>query len=446
MPSIATLSIAMSGLRAQQQAMDITAHNVANASTPGYHRQEVLFMPGAGATSQVATGVAIQTIKRLQSDYVDQQTRTLQSWLGCWEYSKETLQQVEAVLSEPGGLGLSTYLSRFTNAWEALSAAPNDESAKDAVVEAGIALTDRFHALFQSFRDIQSGADRGIVDNASQINQLAHEVAALNEQIGKAAVNAYPANDLMDQRDALLDKLSNLAGVQIFGMSGAEPTVCISGKALVQGTHVNEITVQQGANGWSELVWAEGGSPVEITGGQIAGQIQIRDEVVAGYIEALDQIAGALASGVNALHSTGTTADGSPAGNFFSTGATAASIQVEVDASGIATSVSGEPGDNGLAIEIAAALKEDPAINGEYSRLVGTIGTDSREAMSRVNTYDLSLKQLEVQRESVSGVSLDEEMLNMIKYQQAYNACARVVTSIDEMLDTIISRMGIVGR
>ena len=453
MPTFQTLSIAMSGLRAQQQAMDITAHNIANASTPGYHRQQVVLQTGGSRSMQIPTGVMVDTIRRMQSDYVDRQVRTAHDWLGDWEYKKETLQQVEAVLSEPGELGLSTYLNRFWNAWEELSASPESQPARMAVVESGVALSDRFHALSQSLRDIQLGADQGIVDNTAKINQLAREVSVLNEQISRAAAGGYPPNDLLDQRDVLLDELSTLAGIQISGASEGELMICLSGKTLVQGVHVNEISVQTGPGGWSQLVWAEDGSPVEITGGQVAGQLQIRDETIAGYIQSLDQIAQTVADRVNALHSTGKTADGSPAGNFFLTGATASTIQVEsgliANPSGVATSATDNPGDNQLALAIAAiqgeALIDNQTIGTAYSGLVGAIGSHSREAISRCDAYTLSFDQLNAQRESVSGVSLDEEMLDMVKFQQAYAASARVVTVINEMIDVIINRMGVAG-
>ncbi|MDO8587056.1 MAG: flagellar hook-associated protein FlgK, partial [Armatimonadota bacterium] len=277
------LQVALTGLRAQQQAMNVTAHNIANASTEGFHRQEAALVPGAYISGgfamvgvgnpQLGTGVMVQRIKRVQSDYIDQQVRNAQNRLGSWDYRKEELAQIESILAEPGDLGLATTMDRFWNAWEELSASPESQSARISVVESGIALSERMRTLYQNLREMQSRADQDIVDNVAQVNRLAYEIANLNDQIKRSVANGFEPNDVLDRRDLLLDQLSRIAGVQISGASGGDLIVAISGRPLVQAGHVNEIGVTQDLSGWSQVVWTSDDSSVRVTGGQLLGQL-----------------------------------------------------------------------------------------------------------------------------------------------------------------------------
>jgi len=462
--SFSGLSTALSGLRVHQYAMDVVANNIANAATPGYHRQEAVIVPGLVLTGafgiagtgipQLGTGATVDTVRRMRSSYIDDQVRAAGNWLGEWNYRNEALKQVESVLSEPGDLGLSSMLDKFWNSWEELSASPESLTARTNVVETGVSLAQRFRSMYSDLREMQAGTDRDIVDNAEQVNRLAHEIAKINEEIRPGPAGDYQPNDLLDRRDVLIDELSRIARVQVSGAGGTDLIVSIGGKVLVQGNQVTEIVVSNGPNGWSQLTWADNGSSVVLSGGELAGQLDTRDYALQGYIDSLNTVASALVDRVNALHSTGQLADGSPAGSFFVPGTDASNIKVEASLvsspSGVATSTTGKPGDNALALAISAVRDEiligGETIGGAYSGLVARIGANARQAESRVDTHTASLAQLDNQRESVSGVSLDEEMANMVRFQQAYNASARVFTVIDEMIDTVVSRMGISGR
>ena len=459
------LNIAVSGLRAQQIAMNVTAHNIANAGVEGYHRQEAVLVAGnpllgaftssGNGSAELGTGVLIHSIRRMQSSYVDNQIRSTYNWLGSWTYKNDTLQQVESVLSEPGEFGLSASFDKFWSAWQELSVPPQSHSAKISVVQTGVALSHKIRNLYTDLRGIQARADQDLVENADQINRIAHDIAKLNEQIRVSSASGNSASDLLDQRDILLDQLSNIVKIQTNNTTNPELIVSIGGKALVQGDKVVEITVTEDAHGWSELCWSDDGSKVLVTGGQIAGQIDVRDNIIGFYIERLNTIVTKFVDAVNELHSSGITFDGEPAGDFFVSGSDASNIMVNPDLvdmpTRVATSTSGNPGANDIAIAIAALKDEkimggDESISSAYRSLVSRIGSDAREARSRAETHHLSLQQLKTQRESVSGVSLDEEMANMVKFQQSYNAAARIFTAIDEMLETVVSRMGVVGR
>lgn len=459
MPSFSGLNIAMSGLRAQQYALDTTANNIANANTDGFHRQEVVFVPGnplrgmsdggSMGSPQIGTGVMVQSVRRMQSTYVDNQVRMANQWIGNWQYKDDTLKQVESVLSEPSDIGISGALNKFWSSWETLAA---DKSAsiasKVSVVESGAALANQIKELNRSLRDLQTRTDQDIADNASQVNRIAHEIANCNEQIRKSVAGGYEPNDMLDRRDLLLDDLSKIVHVDVSGMTGAELTVTVSGKLLVQGDQVNEMKPAVGAQGKIELRWDADNTPVETDGGALAGQIETRDVYIEDYLQSLDTLAREIVDGVNAIHSTGVLPDGSPAGNFFVAGGYSANMQIEPDilnsntAAGLAVqSSSNATVTNDLAQDISKL--RNSKIADDYGALVARIGAQSRESKSRVDLYTDSLQQLETQRQSVSGVSVDDEMLNMVKFQQGYNASARVFQVMDEMIDTIINKLGI---
>jgi flagellar hook-associated protein 1 FlgK len=458
------LQIALSGLRAQQQAMTVTGHNIANANTKGYHRQETVFVPGnplpegfstAGVgNTQLGTGVSVTSVKRQQSSYIDQQARTAQDLLGTWEYRREGLSQIESVFSEPGEQGLNSAMDEFWGAWSELSASPESQSAKIAVVESGISLSERITTLRQDLSNMQSQSDKDVVDNVAQINALAKDIAAISTQIKRSEANGYQPNDLLDERGNLLDQLAKIVNIQMADADGSDIMVAISGKLLIQGDLVSEIEVVPNAQGWSKAVWSGDGSDVVITGGQLAGQMQVRDDVLQSYIDSLDDIAGTLVTQVNAYYSTARNAAGDLVGNFFVAGSDASNIAVEpglvAAPLSLVTSDTGNQGANDVAGLIAdlssLKLASGESINETYMRLVSHVGADSHEAIARTDTYNVMLEQVEAQREAISGVSLDEEMLNMTRFQQAYNAAARMVTALDDMMDTVISRMGTVGR
>ncbi len=454
------LDIAISALRANQYALNVTGHNIANASTQGYHRQEAVFLPGTmtsgGATTgqgvpQLGTGVVIETVRRLQSGHMDSQIRHMSQFLGSWSARGESLKQVESMFGEPGGSGLSNVLNRFWNAWEELASNPEDPSARIGVVESGVTLADRFRTLYDGLYEVQVQADQAIENDVMRINTLAHQIATINQELIRAASGQISPNDLLDRRDILLDEMSKLARIQTFGEGGGDFIVSIGGKALVQGSHVTEIAITKGPDGWSQLTHSGDGSVFEPEGGKIMGLIQTRSVTVKSYMDSLNAIASTLVDRVNALHSTGVDSSGNPLGEFFVAGTDASSIRVDPALialpSKLATSATGRAGDNQLALDIAGikneVLIDGTTIGAAYHNLVVHMGANSQEAITQYEVHQVSLDYLKTQRESMAGVSLDEEMINMVKFQQAYNAAARIVSVLDEMIDTVVNRMGV---
>jgi len=458
------LQVGFSALRAQQYAMDVTSHNIANANTEGYRRQQPVFIPGnplLGAFTlngigipQLGTGVLVQTVRRMQSDYIEGQIRMGAQELGTWSARNQALQQVETMLSELSDNSLSNLMDEFWNSWQELAASPESFPARLAVVEAASSLSDRIRTLYHDLRSLQRETDQTIISEVKRVNQIAHEIASLNEQITRSLAGGYQPNDLLDRRDMLIEELSQIARIQVHGAGGADCIISIGGKALVQGNMVTELSTVEGPNGWSQIAWTDNSSPATIPGGELKGLLDIRDTVLEGYILKLNDLTQTLVSNVNAVHNTGYDLNGNNAGDFFVPGSDASNIAVDptilASPSLVAASGNGAPGDNTCA-RTMADLRNVPLLNGQtidsaYGTFVALIGSDVREARTRAAVHELSLKQLKNQRESISGVSLDEEMVNMLKFQQAYNAAARIITVVDEMISTLINQTGIVGR
>jgi len=458
--SFSGLDIALSALRAQQLAMNVTGNNIANAATEGYHRREAVLVPSSAVRNtgtilgnpQIGTGVLVQTIRRVQNTYIENQIRLQNQELGMWDYRNESLKQIEAVLGEPGDLGLSATLDKFWNSWEELASTPDSLTAKISVVQAGTSVCDRIKSLYNNFRQLQARVDIALVDNAGEINRLAHEIANINKEITAGSDSVSQPNDMLDRREQLIGQLSKLVPIQVSGSGGLSLMVSVSGKNLIQGGHVTEVALGNSPTGWTGLVWTDDGTDFVANGGQVKAQITIRDDILGGHIADLDSIAQTIISRVNELHTTGTLLDGTACGSFFTPGGDASNISIEASlvnsrGAGVGVGITGTEGDNSLALAMSD-VRGDILINGQtiggaYAGLVATIGTQAREAIAQTGVHNLSVQQLETQRESVSGVSIDEEMVNMVKFQQAYNAAARIMLVLDSMLDTLINKTGV---
>lgn len=460
MGTFSDLNIAVSALQAQQYAISVTGQNIANANTQGYHRQEAIFVSSQPETGTIigggignpvlGTGVLIEKVQRAQTDFVDGQVRTTNSENGSWDAKNNTLQQVEPALQEPGDSGISTILNNFWSSWQQLSASPDSEPSRVAVASAGQNLAQSINTLYGNLRSLQTEADNNVASSAGDINQKAKQIAGLNEQITASTAGGYQPNDLIDQRDQLVEDLSKIAGVNVYGTAGSDMIISIGGKALVQGDQVNAVKITQDANGRSQISWSDDSSAVNITGGEVKGLMDARDTLLGGYIGSLNQIASSIITKVNAVHSTGTTMSGATAGDFFS-GTDASNIAVNPtllsDPTQISAAQDGTTGDNSVAAAIAG-IKTATDTNGQtigdvYGAFVSTIGADSKDASSQLAVSNASLAQLQTQRESISGVSMDEEMSNMVKFQQGYNSAARIFSTMNDMMDTLINKMGV---
>jgi flagellar hook-associated protein 1 FlgK len=433
------LQTALRGLIAQQDALDTTGHNIANASTVGYSRQEVDMSASqaleivTGSTNgngsaELGTGVDVDGVTRARDRFLDLQYRAQAMRLGGLTTRVQSLETIEGALAEPGETGISQQLQTFWSDWEGLANDPEDSAARQAVIEAGNALGTSLGELNQQLTysaEVAEAEFTSIAGAGGEVEQMAKEIALLNAAIRSSKTSGSEPNDLLDKRDLLLDELSSLGQVSVTELGDGTVEVGFGGAAepLVTGTEVN----------WpQELTEPKGklGALLELT--QAGGTIESFRNELNGFAEGL-------ADAVNTIH----TEAGGPAFFTYEAGKGAASLSVAVDAAEVQTSADGSAGGNEIATAIGAL--RGGAVDRSYAAFVTRVGTQMDEAVNGETNAQALLNTVEERRESVSGVSLDEEMTKLQSYQRGYEASARVMTALDEALDTLINRTGRVG-
>ncbi|MGO9488553.1 MAG: flagellar hook-associated protein FlgK [Solirubrobacteraceae bacterium] len=433
-PTLQGLQTALSGLLAEQQALDVTSSNIANSNTEGYSRETAVLetkppieIPALSAVTgdggQLGTGVTVETITRIRNSYLDSQYRTQNSALSSAATQAEELTQAQGAFNEPSSAGLADQLSAFWSAWTSLADSPTSEAAKEGVVAAGQQLAATLNTLSGQLQTISTQATEQFEARAGatgEVQSFATQIAQLNGQIKLAEEAGQQPNEMLDRRDLLLDKLSSLAQVTVVEQPDGTDTVSFgdAAKPLVEGTTVN----------WPQAITAA-------AGGQLGALLALTGPTgaLASYSEALNGIAASLAGSVNALHTS------KP---FFS-GTTAATIAVAVKASEVQTSSTEAAGGNNVALAIAAL--RGGATDQSYAALVERVGSDVQSARNDQTNLQTTVTAVNNQRQSVSGVSLDEEMTNLISFQRGYQASARTLTAMDAVLETLIEHTGVVG-
>ncbi len=455
------INIAQSGLAAQKRAMDIVGYNISNANDPTYKRQRVVSVQGQVlATSQDASsltttafgsGVNSGDVERIYDTLIENRLRSAYQASGEWEFKADTLSQLETTLGEPSDTGLANDLDTFWASWQTVSTTPDSTSLKSALLEDTSALCQRIQYTYGQMSDMLEDLNLSTIDQVENINLYAEEIGKLNNEIGALSSGAIPVNDLLNRRDALVQELSKLVSVSQYGNGKDDFILSIGGTVLVQGTKVNTLTTAQDASGQQQILWESDSSPVNITSGKLKATLDLKDDLIPSYMQQLDDMATQLVETVNAAHHNGvTTGSTSQAGgDFFKAGTTAANICLDDSIVGhpdlVAASSTTDPGssngDNALAISLLkdSTTSSGYTINEMYQNLIGDLGGTSAAAQTQSEAHSLSVDQLTTEEQSVSGVSLDEEMTNMIKFQQAYNAAAKVLSTMDEMLDILMN-------
>jgi flagellar hook-associated protein 1 FlgK len=431
------LQTSLRGLLAHQQAIDTTSHNVANANTDGYSRQEAVLgttdalpiVTGINGSGHLGTGVTVEGFKRIRDTFLDLQYRAQNMQVGDQQTRSTQLDQVELVLAEPSDNGIASQLTQFWNGWADLSNSPDDVAARQALIDQAKNVADSFKTVDDQLTTVKSQATAeytALTGPGGDVPAIANEIAQLNAAIKQFTATGDSPNDLLDRRDALLDKLSNLAQVSVTDLGGGSIRVDFGDAAapLVNDTAVT----------WPQTLTAPGG--------QLGALIDIAKTggVIDSYRADLNNVVKTLADSVNALHNPGGTGT-----NFFNytAGAEAGSLTVNATTATVKTSTSGAAGSNDVALAIAG-LRGGTG-DKLYTSFVTRIGGDLKNAQRGEANANVLLSSIEDRRQSTSGVSMDEEMTNLVRYQRGYQASARTMSTMDQMLDTLINRTGVVG-
>ena len=454
------LSIGQSALLTQQKAIDITGNNIANVNTPGYSRQRLNIQQNSPVridNQTMSTGVTADTgIQRFYDQFLGAQLNGENENLGRWEAQEQALEKVELMLGDSESSGISNAMSEFWNAWQNLSNNPSGVAERTSLISAGQYLATTFNQTYNNLRNLQGDIDTHVTNIVSDINEMTDRIAELNRKVNQVEVTGHNANDFRDERDQLVLELSKLIDIQSFEDGDGNINISVgSGKPLVDGTTTWDLTTADNG-GVQDVFWqASDGSTTNITGqitsGELKGWIYSRDTSIDDYLTRLDTLATNMISEVNTLHAAGTTLDSvtTTGVNFFTgTGAVnmAVNSTIEGNSDLIAAAGAGEglPGGNSTAVAIAnlqttATMPGSSTFDAYYNSLVGQVGADVQAANFNQNHQQTMVENLKAYRQEVSGVSLDEEMVNLIQFQQAYSAAAKLITTADEMVDTLLS-------
>jgi flagellar hook-associated protein 1 FlgK len=555
------LNVGSKALLAQQKGIYVTGNNIANVNTPGYTRQRLNLssdVPVNTAVGPVGTGVTATDVERVYQRFLGVQINNETQTRGNWEAQQGMLGRVEMIFDESGGYGLNRVMSDFWTGWQDLSNNPSGPVERSVLTAKSQIMAETFAKNHQDLAAIQRDIDTVITGATADINALSEKVAHINQKIIQMEAGGATAADFRDQREVLLNELSDLIDIESFENSVGGVTVSVgSGQPLVEGTDAYRLSTQSNASGHQNITWIDADSNIlditaDISGGRVKGWLDVRDLDIRNYLNRLDTLAQSLMTEVNTLHAAGYGLDGSTGNDFFTGAATASGvldsvltitaeeggagnlaitlvaggtagaetvttdsvtgdIQIAIEdgvstrtqiaaalqghsaiATAVATAPGGpwtlgagsdaamlnggasalnmqvnsgivqddrliaaaesfntvpgdKPGDNANSIAIANLMgartlnSNTATFDAYYESLIGDVGYEVQQADTYYEHQSEMVHQLENYRESISGVSIDEEMVNLVRYQNAYQAAAKLITTADEMMQTVLN-------
>lgn len=494
-----TLNTANKGLMASQTALHTTGHNISNANTPGFSRQRVemkadLAFNYAGV-GQLGTGVKMESVIRMVNDYVSKQIRQENSTLQEFASKAEVMEQLEVIFNEPSDTSLNTDIGKMFDSWVELSKNPEMLTSKTIVVERSKTLADTFNHMMTQIDALEAETTGMIEKNATDFNATIDKLESLNRQIFNVAVKGNVPNDLLDQRDLLLQDLSSMANIDAefdqygrvsVGIGEEKDNLLKAGESAKHLGYSEEVGIVL-TDKDGKLVDKDG-NPIKTENEDIV-KIKIGSGEIKGRLSALEDIEGrrnelanfgiTMARAINKVH---TSEDGGPYIFGFDTKTKTLKVNevllkdpslIQAGKGKVSSEENedGSPvGDGSRALLISRlrnakinfsdnptfdddfidldnlTLKDQDGgntIGGYYNNIVTSVGISKEHADNMVANQEVLLGQLDLRRESVSGVNIDEEITDLIKFQSAYSANARVISVLTEMLDTLINRTGV---
>jgi flagellar hook-associated protein 1 FlgK len=457
-----TLNLGARALQTQQQAVEVAGHNLANVNNPAYARQRLAVETAVTTPSAFGpqgTGINAVGIVRLRSTLLDQQITNESSVTGSLEAQQEALQNAQAELgqvidtqaAQDGAQhGIAEGLNNLFNEFQTLSTNPTSLTERQVVLMKAADLATKFNTVDQRLGDLQGELNRSLDTDISQVNGLLKDIANLNDKIMNAETGQPGvANDLRDLRQQRLEDLAKIVKIDTVEVSSGV-NISIAGVSVVDGPAVVDKLESYDAGGGQMLVRTQTGTtPLAVSGGRLQGTIDARDGAVASLRSNLNLLASTLITQVNTIHGAGYSLTGSSNAKFFD-GSDASDIKVNASLMGNpallqVSAVNGAVGDNQVALSLAQlANNGNAALNNQtfsqnYAQTVAALGQSLSSLNNQLEDQTAVSNMLGTQRNSVSGVSLDEEMTDMVKFQKAFQASAKLITTVDELLDTVVN-------
>jgi flagellar hook-associated protein 1 FlgK len=445
-----TLSIAVSGLMAEQGALNVTSNNVANANTPGYSRQRPVMLEGDPVPVGpllFGSGVVLNGVESVRDPILELRLNEETQQHSQLDTMVSAMQQIEVMFSGSTA-DIGSQITNFFSSLQQLSTNPANLSARQGVLTAAGNLATAFRSTVNNLESQRSNLDLSVGQTVDQINLLTGQIAILNQQISGIENLHQDAGTFTDQRTQLIRQLSELVDVSVVKSDNTLTITTSSGNALVAGNKSFALNTQTDFSG-VQHVFSQGiDITAKLAGGSLAGILQVRDQTIPTLRSDLDTLAAGLATAFNTAHRQGTDLTGVAGGDLFSpppAGGVDAAAGLSVlitDPSKIAASSDGSPGSNGNLVHLLDVEKQAVAAGQSptdfYAGIVFRVGSDVANASAERDASDLILRQLGDQRSALSGVSMDEEAANLIRYERAYQAAAHVITVVNNMTDTAI--------
>lgn len=459
------LSIARSAINAHQTAIQVISHNVANAETPGYSRQRVALQenwPAHLPQGILGTGVFVRDVTQIRDSLLDVAYRRDSSSAAGFGLRRDLLGQVEQILHEPSDAGLSATLDAFWNSWSDLANAPNDRTARQLVQQRGAQVAAGLNAQATRLDEVKADTIMRLNRSVGLLNDHAQQVAQLNGQIVSAEAGGQTASDLRDTRNRILDDMSKLAAVQVIEGRDGGVAVLVSNQTLVDGTSAKQVAFS-GVPPAMQLNFKGSTDALPNVGGELSALTEVLNRDLVQTRARLDDLARGVVSAVNGIHAEGWSAAAEPtppappgwAGSniAFFAGTDAASIALSAEVAGnrdmvAAGAVFGGTADNTIALRLAQ-LRDRPVTVGtppssmtlanHYRDTVTTLALSTNAAASASTVHETLAAQSDIRRQSVSGVSTDEELVQLMRSQQAYVAATRLISAVDEMAQALLA-------
>lgn len=458
--TFSSINTALTALRYNQIAMDVASGNIANVGTEGYARRRVQ-AESAGTASIAALwsrsdisgeGVRATGIQRMTDPFLDLRARYEHGSQSSLDVRQAVLDRLEAGIGEPGDNGVAAAIARYRSAWHDVANDPGGAAARSQLLAQAATVVDAFRVQDRNI-STEAGDQRAKLQAmVTEVNTVASDLATANTAIAAAKLNGTDAGSLLDGRDVLAMRLSELTGAVASGRPDGGFDVSINGVSLVNGSAAGTLQISSGitASGGADgsavtfsITDAAGTSAATVQRGEAGAVTELLNTTLPGYADGLAAVAQAFADQVNSQHAAGYDANGTAGTEFFTytAGNAAGTLALGFDDAALiaASSVSGGELDGGNAALLGVATSAE----GDYQRLVNGFGTQVASVRRLALNQQNLTAQVDGSREQLSGISLDEETLSLLAAQHAYEAAARVITTIDSVLDTLINRTGV---
>lgn len=445
--------ISRSGLRHMQRSLAVTSNNVINAETPGYSRQRAISSPAGNQLTgyHIGMGVNATEVQRFRDELNDQVLAEKQHSMGYMEQKMSHLQRLEAAVSSDSGTDLDLRLSKFFDAFSDLSSSPQDMSMRNAVASEAVQLTEKLHEMSRANDRSGELAQDSARSTIEKVNGLLRDIHTLNESIRRGEAKGQGDYSSLDLRVAKMEELSRLVGYesQVSDLDSME--IRINGILVLNEKTYHQLTPEFRVGSEEMHVRLSNGKSVEITEGALGADLEMINEQVPGFRDQLNEVADTLVREVNQVHLSGYGLEDNQQRHFFDpTRTTASSIEVRDEIlqnhQHIAASATPDTVGNGdVAVELAD-LRDQPLMGhrtiGDHAvQLIAEPGREIHSLQARMESRESEIQMLKNQQEQVAGVNLDEELAQLIQYQNAYQGAARMMTAAQDTYDTLIAML-----